>query len=104
MMKSTIVRLLGNSRGRRRPLRTRRAARPSVLELLECRITPAVTAVFSPGTGVLTVLGDNLNNNVTVSRNAAGKILVNGGAVSIVGGTADGREHEPDPGVRPRRQ
>ena len=47
----------------------------------------AVTATFQPGTGVLTVFGDNLNNNATVSRNAAGNILINGGAINIIGGT-----------------
>ena len=45
----------------------------------------AVTASFSAG--VLTVNGDSLNNNITVSRNAAGQILVNGGAVAVIGGT-----------------
>jgi Ca2+-binding RTX toxin-like protein len=47
----------------------------------------AVTAVFSPQ-GVLTIFGDNLDNNIEVSRNAAGAILINGGAVAIQGGTA----------------
>jgi Ca2+-binding RTX toxin-like protein len=46
----------------------------------------AVTASFS--NGVLTVNGDALDNNITVSRNAAGQILVNGGAVAVLGGTA----------------
>jgi Ca2+-binding RTX toxin-like protein len=45
----------------------------------------AVTASFSNGT--LTVFGDNLNNNLQISRNAAGQILVNGGAVQVLGGT-----------------
>src|ERR1044071_2302823 len=45
----------------------------------------ATTATFS--TGVLTVFGDSANNTITVSRDAAGKILVNGGAISVVGGT-----------------
>jgi len=48
----------------------------------------AVTATFIPTSGVLSVFGDSLNNTVTTSRNAAGKILVNGGAVGILGGTA----------------
>jgi Ca2+-binding RTX toxin-like protein len=48
----------------------------------------AVTASFTPGSGVLTVNGDALDNNITVSRNAAGQILVNGGAVAVLGGTA----------------
>ncbi len=45
----------------------------------------ATTASFSAG--VLTVTGDSLDNTTTISRNAAGNILVNGGAVSVVGGT-----------------
>jgi Ca2+-binding RTX toxin-like protein len=57
-------------------------------EQLEDRLTPAVTAVFSPNAHLLTVLGDALNNNIVVSRDAAGRILVNGGAVAIQGGTA----------------
>jgi Ca2+-binding RTX toxin-like protein len=48
----------------------------------------AVIATFSPGSGTLTVFGDNLDNTITVSRDAAGKILVNGGAVAVNGGTA----------------
>jgi Ca2+-binding RTX toxin-like protein len=58
------------------------------LESLADRILPAVTAVFVPPAGVLTVLGDAGNNTITVSRDAAGNILVNGGAVAIRGGTA----------------
>jgi Ca2+-binding RTX toxin-like protein len=45
----------------------------------------ATTASFSGG--VLTVNGDSLNNSIAISRNAAGNILVNGGAVPVVGGT-----------------
>jgi hypothetical protein len=48
----------------------------------------AVTASFSPGSGVLTVFGDANNNTIVISRDAAGKLLVNGGAVAVVGGTA----------------
>jgi Ca2+-binding RTX toxin-like protein len=47
----------------------------------------AVIATFSATTGVLTVFGDALDNNIVISRNAAGQLLVNGGAVQIVGGT-----------------
>ena len=43
------------------------------------------TALFA--LGVLTIVGDNLDNNITVSRDAAGKVLINGGAVKITGGT-----------------
>ena len=45
----------------------------------------ATVATFSNGT--LSVFGDSLNNNITVSRDAAGKLLVNGGAIAVVGGT-----------------
>ena len=45
----------------------------------------ATTASFS--SGVLTVFGDAANNSITISRDAAGKILVNGGAVAVTGGT-----------------
>src|SRR5206468_257185 len=38
--------------------------------------------------GVLTVTGDNQNNTVELSRDAAGKVLVNGGAVAVKGGVA----------------
>jgi Ca2+-binding RTX toxin-like protein len=58
------------------------------LEPLDQRILPATTASFSPGTGLLSVLGDAANNTIVVSRNAAGQILVNGGAVAVQGGTA----------------
>ncbi len=45
----------------------------------------AVTASFS--NGVLSVFGDGLDNSIAISRNAAGGILVNGGAVTTTGGT-----------------
>jgi Ca2+-binding RTX toxin-like protein len=47
----------------------------------------AITGAFSPNSSVLSVTGDSLDNTTTVSRNAAGQILVNGGAVATVGGT-----------------
>jgi len=45
-----------------------------------------ISAIFSSGT--LSVFGDDLNNAISVSRNAAGGLLVNGGAISILGGSA----------------
>lgn len=45
-----------------------------------------ITAVFDPGTGVLTVFGDNLNNHITVGRDSVGRLVVNGGTVVITGG------------------
>ena len=47
----------------------------------------AVTSTFDPATGILATTGDGLDNAITTSRNAAGNILVNGGAVPILGGT-----------------
>jgi Ca2+-binding RTX toxin-like protein len=45
----------------------------------------ATTASFNAG--VLSVFGDSANNSIVISRDAAGKILVNGGAVTVAGGT-----------------
>jgi Ca2+-binding RTX toxin-like protein len=45
----------------------------------------ATTATFSAG--VLTVSGDSAANSIVISRDAAGRILVNGGAVAVIGGT-----------------
>jgi Ca2+-binding RTX toxin-like protein len=44
-----------------------------------------VSASFSAG--ILTVNGNAADNSITVSRNAAGTIRVNGGAVPVTGGT-----------------
>jgi Ca2+-binding RTX toxin-like protein len=46
----------------------------------------AIVASFSAG--VLSVFGDSLDNSIVISRDAAGNILVNGGAVAILGGTS----------------
>ncbi|MEP7112487.1 MAG: calcium-binding protein [Ilumatobacteraceae bacterium] len=46
---------------------------------------PPVSASFI--LGVLTVVGDAQDNSVVISRDAAGRILVNAGAVAINGGT-----------------
>lgn len=47
----------------------------------------AITAVFSAAAGELRVVGDDQDNNVVISRDAGGTILVNNGAVVIAGGT-----------------
>ena len=62
----------------------------------------ATTATFT--NGVLTVFGDSGANTITIGRNAAGAILVNNGAIHVVGRHADGRQHHGHPGVRPGRQ
>jgi Ca2+-binding RTX toxin-like protein len=46
----------------------------------------AIKANFSPTPGLLSVFDDNADDTITISRNAAGQILVNGGAVSVDGG------------------
>jgi Ca2+-binding RTX toxin-like protein len=46
----------------------------------------AIKASFSQGAGVLSVFDDNLNNSIVVSRDVAGNILINGGAVAVAGG------------------
>src|SRR5256714_5978657 len=56
-------------------------------ESLEQRQMLSVTAAFIPGAGILAVFGDANNNSIVVSRDAAGKLLVNGGAVNVLGGT-----------------
>src|SRR5262245_16306538 len=61
--------------GKRSP-KPHRAPRKMAFETLDQRLTPAVNAFF--GGGILTVFGDHLNNTIDVSRDAAGKLLVNG--------------------------
>ena len=58
----------------------------NLIEPLESRRLYAVTA--SSAGGVLTVTGDNAANAITVSRNAAGNLLVNNGTVPIAGSPA----------------
>ena len=48
----------------------------------------AIKAQFNPGSGLLSVFDDAGDNSIIVSRDAAGNILVNGGAVPITGGGA----------------
>jgi Ca2+-binding RTX toxin-like protein len=74
-------------RGRRPSRRMRRAVRLDGFEPLGDRVLPAVTASFVPSVGLLVVFGDALDNTISVSRNAAGTILVNSGAVAVNGGT-----------------
>jgi hypothetical protein len=62
------------------------ATAAAVLETLDRRVMLAVTA--SIGGGELRVTGDDLDNVIVVSRTVGGAILVNNGAVPIVGGAA----------------
>jgi Ca2+-binding RTX toxin-like protein len=56
------------------------------LRNFERTTTMAITASFSPSAALLSEFGDHLDNTIVTSRDAAGKIIVNGGAVSIEGG------------------
>ena len=60
----------------------RRVGRPArftpAVEALETRAVPAVTAVFNPGFGTLTVFGDSADNTIEISRDGLGVISVNG--------------------------
>ena len=57
------------------------------LETLGDRIMPSVSAVFSPTAHTLTVFGDAADNKIAISRDAAGSIRINGGAVHVIGGS-----------------
>ena len=46
----------------------------------------AISASFNAGTGVLSVTGDALNNTIVASRDLAGTILIDRGAVPVQGG------------------
>ena len=72
---------------RRRSRRGRDAGRSLGLESLEGRAVPTVTAIVLGA--LLIVFGDALDNTITISRDAAGTILVNdnNGQVPITGGT-----------------
>jgi hypothetical protein len=59
----------------------------------------AVTATFAGGT--LSVFGDGASNTIDITRCAAGRILVNGGAVTVRGGTATVTNTALGPGLRP---
>jgi len=76
-----------NSGGRRAARRLLAVAALSVGVLAGSSVTAsaAVTATFNAGT--LSVSGDSLDNSIAITRDAAGKILVNGGAISVSGGT-----------------
>ena len=62
-----------------------RSDRPLVEPLVE-RVLPAVTAAILPGAGTLSIFEDALANTITVRRDAASQIVLNGEAVNAVGG------------------
>src|SRR5262249_50879686 len=60
----------------------------ALTEQVNAAATPGVTATFSATDGRLTIVGDAQDNTIVVSRDAAGTILVNNGAVTVQGGPA----------------
>jgi Ca2+-binding RTX toxin-like protein len=74
-----------NARRRTRGLLASAVLAAGVLAATSVPANAAVSSTFA--NGVLRVNGDSLDNTITISRNAAGTILVNGGAVAVVGGT-----------------
>ena len=64
-----------------------RARSAFAIEPMESRLLLSVSAVFSPVTDVLMILGDNQNNAIELSRDEVGNILINDGRVPIIGGT-----------------
>src|SRR5215470_9986679 len=48
----------------------------------------AIKATFFSAAGLLSELGDGVDNTIVTSRDAAGQLFVNGGSVPIVGGPA----------------
>ena len=75
--------LIRSARGRR-PSRRVRPVNLTGLEPLDRRLLPAVTVSFSAAQGVLTILGDAQNNNITVARSTSGSILVSDGTRTFV--------------------
>src|SRR4051794_28776614 len=86
--KRNLMNLFVNREGRRRRSRRVRPFDFGGVEGLDRRVLPAVTATFSAVQGVLTVTGDAHDNAIAISRDAAGRIFVNGGAVNVRGGNA----------------
>ena len=89
-------------RRRRNKRKTRNLRRTPSFEQLGERIMPAVNAFFTAGH--LTILGDAQDNTIVVSRDAAGAMLVNGGAVQRGRRNADRRQRDKSANLRPRRQ
>jgi hypothetical protein len=59
----------------------------------------AIKAKFFPGAGLLSETGDDVDNTIVTSRDAARQILVNGGAARRRR-SGHRRQYRDDPGVR----
>jgi Ca2+-binding RTX toxin-like protein len=73
------------SRGTRRRMLAGSVLAAGVMAATAVPANAATTATFSGG--VLNVVGDSAANSIQISRDAAGRILVNGGAIAVSGGT-----------------
>src|SRR3954468_25050072 len=72
--------------GRRRAARRLLGSTVLAVGVIAATTVPAsaaTTATFSAG--VLTVIGDNGDNSIVISRDAAGRLLVNNGAIGVAG-------------------
>jgi len=99
MSKISHNRLLGNRKERRPSRRNRMVVG---FDSPDNRVLPVVSATFSSAAGVLSIIGDALDNNIVVCLNAAGN-LINGGAEGDPGRAGHRRQHETDPSVRSGR-
>jgi len=84
-MTTMTMRLDNDWRRAARRLLAGSALAAGVLAATSVPANAATTSTFSAG--VLSVNGDSAGNSIAISRDAAGKILVNGGAVPVAGGT-----------------
>src|SRR3954469_5251944 len=80
-----LLKMFLDLKRRRRPARRASLIELNVIERLDRRVMPVVSATFSATQGVLTVFGDARDNTIEVSRNVAGAIQINGGGVTIRG-------------------
>ncbi len=87
MMRNVMVRLFG--RRCQSPIRREEALRfQPMVEGLQARLAPAITASFSAAAGLLTVVGDSQDNTIAIGSDAEGNIMVNNGDISIAGDVA----------------
>jgi Ca2+-binding RTX toxin-like protein len=81
------------SLGSSRASRARVLSIAGVLMAFGLGVTPTasaqsgISATFTPAAGLLSIGGNNAANEIVISRDAAGQLLVNGGSVAIAGGT-----------------
>ncbi|MEA2143138.1 MAG: hypothetical protein QOI64_1568, partial [Solirubrobacteraceae bacterium] len=79
-----------NRRDRKRQRKARRLVVGAVVAvgaLAGTSVSAQAATTATSSAGVLSVTGDGADNSIVVSRDAAGNILVNGGAIAVTGGT-----------------